>query len=319
MRNRRIKTFFNENQVCIDNIRERSFSQSPLKPLLLMNKIINSDLKEMLDITNNFNPVDMEDLKLAHTEEYINNVFSRTGNFNSNGLPWSENLVNSLLWTTGSLLSASIFAIQNPDTICFAPVSGMHHARPNSGFDFCTFSGQSISAIKIFKDFGMCCAYLDLDAHFGNSIEDTRDFNPLLNNAIPNGCNFNTTGEDESFVESFRKDLEVLGGLIKDNKIHYVVFAHGADSHDQDDLGGFMNTDCWVGCADIFANWVNQISEEIGRSLPIVLTLFGGYRKDNFDAVLNLHIKSLIRISNIICGNNFIDNIIIPPNKGFIW
>jgi acetoin utilization deacetylase AcuC-like enzyme len=94
-----------------------------------------------------------------------------------------------------------------------------------------------------------------------------------------------------------------------EDKIHYVVFAHGADSHDQDDLGGSNNTEYWVKCAEVFAKWVNEVSNAKKQPLPVVLALFGGYRKDNYDAVLNLHIKSLIKCSNIICGNHFEDKL----------
>jgi acetoin utilization deacetylase AcuC-like enzyme len=169
-----------------------------------------------------------------------------------------------------------------------------------------------ISAIKIYEESGKSCAYLDLDGHFGNSIEDTRSFNPLLNKAIPEGCNYNPSGRNETYLSCFEENLKSLESLIMEDKIHYVIFAHGADSHDQDDLGGSNNTEYWVKCAEVFANWVNEVSNAKKQPLPVVLALFGGYRKDNYDAVLNLHIKSLIKCSNIICGNNFEDDLEVP-------
>lgn len=35
-RNRKIKVFYTPKQVCIDNIKEKLYSKSPLKPMLLM-------------------------------------------------------------------------------------------------------------------------------------------------------------------------------------------------------------------------------------------------------------------------------------------
>ena len=185
MRNPKIKTFFTEKQVCSTNINDKSFSRSPQKPSLLIKKLKQNGYIKMLEIEGKFEPISRKDLLIAHTEEYVNNVLNKKGNYDSNMLDWSQELVNSLYYTTASLYHAKKYAIQHPETVCFAPVSGMHHASPARGAGFCTFSGQVISAIKIYEEFGKSCAYFDLDGHFGNSIEDTRDFNPLLDLAIP--------------------------------------------------------------------------------------------------------------------------------------
>ncbi len=317
MRNPKIKTFFTEKQVCTKNINEKPFSRSPQKPSLLIKKIKQNGYVKMLEIEGKFEPISRKDLLIAHTEEYVNNVLNKKGNYASNMLDWSQELINSLYYTTASLYHAKRYAIQNPETVCFAPVSGMHHAEPARGGGFCTFSGQVISAIKIYQEFGKSCAYFDLDGHFGNSIEDTRDFNPLLDLAIPVGCNINPDDENDYYVAEFETGLAHVKEQILANKVHYVVFAHGADSHVEDDLVGQCDTVHWILCAEIFAKWVNEVSTEIKKPLPVVLTLFGGYRKDNYDAVLDLHTKSLLVCSNIICGNNFEDIFIIParPKK----
>ena len=95
------------------------------------------------------------------------------------------------------------------------------------------------------------------------------------------------------------------------------MFAHGADSHIDDDLGaGSCGTEYWEMCSEVFAEWVNQISNEIGKPLPIILALFGGYRKDDYNVVLDLHTNSLIHISNIVCKSKFNKLIFIPRIKG---
>jgi len=293
----KIKTFYTPKQVCTKM--SSSFSKSPHKPMLLMKKIKDGGY-ENFDIVDDFKPIKKSDFYIAHTKEYVNNVYNKTGNYNSNGLPWSKELVNSLTYTTGSLLAAKRHAIQNPGELCFAPISGMHHARPDSGVGFCTFSGQVISAIKIYKEFGLSGAYLDLDGHFGNSIEDSYEFNPLLEKAIPRGCNINPRGHNISYLEDFKSKLNDLENMILNDKVHYVVFAHGADSHDEDDLGGQLNTECWIKAAEIFSNWVNTVSAKLGKPLPVVLCLFGGYRRDDYNFVLDLHLESLLTCSKTI-------------------
>ena len=293
-----IKTFYTLKQVC--NKMDESYSKSPLKPKLLIEKIKKSKDSKYFDITDEFEPIKKSDFLIAHASEYVDNIYNKTGNYRSNSLPWSEELVESLPYTTGSLLAAKRYAINNPDTLCFAPISGMHHARPTGGSGFCTFSGQVISAIKIYKEYGLSGAYFDLDGHFGNSIEDTYSFNPDLIKAIPKDCNVNPSGYDEDYLEDFKKKLSKVEKLILDNKVHYVVFAHGADSHEDDDLGGQLNTECWLKAAEIFSKWVNKVSKKLGKKLPVILCLFGGYRNDDYNIVLDLHLKSLLTCSKII-------------------
>ena len=313
--NSKIKTFYTDKQVCFDSIRESSYSQSPLKPHLLMKRFQETGYDNLLDIDGSFAPISKKDFEIAHTEHYINNVYNGTGNCGSNSLPWSQNLVDSLPYTTGSLYAASKYAIEHPEQIALAPISGMHHAQPNCGSGFCTFSGQVISAIKIYQETGKVCAYLDLDGHFGNSIEDTRDFNPLLNKAIPKGCNINPRGDNAIYLDNFIQELKKLSKKIVNGEVDYVVFAHGADSHADDDLGGQCGTWYWLECAKVFAIWVNEVSKLIGKKLPVVLALFGGYRKDDYNTVLDLHIKSILTCSNIIYNQENEDTLEIDKKK----
>ena len=44
------------------------------------------------------------------------------------------------------------------------------------------------------------------------------------------------------------------------------------NGHIDNDLGGSCNTKNWVKCAELFSKWVNAISDEIGRPLPVTLT-----------------------------------------------
>ncbi len=316
-RNKHILTFYTDKQVCFDLTRNRSFSKSPLKPYLLMERIKEKGISKLFQYKSDFEPFGKKDFEIAHTELYVQNIFNGEGNYLSNSLPWSRNLVESLTFTNAALYEAKKHSLLNPEDVCFAPVSGMHHAMPNRGSGFCTFSGQVISAIKLFEEFGVSGAYFDLDGHFGNSIEDTREFNPKLNLAIPVGCNVNPTGENETYIKSFENSLNCIGNLIKEGKIHYVVFAHGADSHADDDIGGGCDTKHWLLCASIFAEWVNRISMEIGKPLPVTIALFGGYRSDNYQAVLDLHLKSILTCSKIICGTNPVDDLVIPSKSEF--
>lgn len=115
----------------------------------------------------------------------------------------------------------------------------------------------------------MSGVYLDLDGHFGNSIEDSRSFHADVNKAIPVGCNFNPTGKDESYIKDLQRCLLKIGKLYKEKKIHYLVFCHGADSHEWDDLGGGCNTETWFKCSELVYSFALQ------TGIPLSLSLFG--------------------------------------------
>lgn len=314
-RSKKIRTFYNDQQVCFDNIQNASFSKSPLKPYLLMQRIKEKKYSSLFLKTDQFKPYEKSDFQLAHTKLYVDNFYEGVGNYRSNSVPWSKNLVHSVGYTNAALYEAKKYALLHPNTVCFAPVSGMHHAQPERGMGFCTFSGQVISALKLYEEFGVSGAYFDLDGHYGNSIEDSRSFNPTLDLAIPKGCNVNPSGNNATYIASFEKGLDHVGKLILAGKIHYVVFAHGADSHEDDDIGGGCDTKHWLQCAEIFSNWVNKISDLMGKPLPVTLALFGGYRSDQYNAVLDLHINSLSICSKLICGNTQNQLLHIPVKR----
>lgn len=67
-RAKRISTFYTEKQVCFENIQSGSFSKSPLKPYLLMQRIKKKGLNKHFSIKSDFEPFTKEDFTIAHTE-----------------------------------------------------------------------------------------------------------------------------------------------------------------------------------------------------------------------------------------------------------
>jgi acetoin utilization deacetylase AcuC-like enzyme len=297
MRNKRIVTFYSEDQVDILN-GEGLYTRSTAKPKLLMDKLNDENLSFLFDLRS-FTPFDKEDFYLAHTEEYVDHFFKGIGSLaTTNGLKWSENLVKSVRYTNASLYNAIKYAIEHPDTLTFSPTSGFHHAKPERGSGFCTFSGQVIASVKIYHELGLSGAYLDLDHHFGNSIEDSRSFVTDLNYAVPKYANVNVQGTNESYISYLRQHLAILKKSILEGNIHYIVWCHGADSHVYDDLGGNVNTEYWLLATETFNDWVLDVEQELGSHLPVIMSLFGGYRTSAYNSVLSLHIADLVLNAN---------------------
>jgi acetoin utilization deacetylase AcuC-like enzyme len=217
--------FYKDDMVLQDNI-DLSYSKSPLKP-----KIYTEQLGKVVDLSFiDFDALEYNDFLLAHENSYVDNVF----NFNkpgvklSSNIPWSKELVKTLGYTSGSLYSAISYAMSNSAKgmreLVIAPVSGFHHARPSRGSGFCTFSGQVVASVKLYQQFGYKGCYLDLDGHYGNSIKDTRSFQPDLEFAIPEGFNFNPAGYSAEYLIDLYSFLNnKLFNALKNNEIDYLV------------------------------------------------------------------------------------------------
>jgi acetoin utilization deacetylase AcuC-like enzyme len=300
----KIKTFYTSKQV-LKTDSKQNVSKSPLKAKLLLEHINKVGLMDHFDITDDFKPFDNEDFYIAHTKDYVHKFFNGIKPLcESNNLKWSKQFAETVRYTNASLYNAIKFSIENPEKVCFSMTSGFHHANPYNGAGFCTFSGQVIASLKIYKEFGLSGAYLDLDAHYGNSIKDSYEFVPVLYNAIPIGCNINPDYKHKQYIQDFKFRLKLLEQKILNEEIHYLVWCHGADSQEDDDLRtGQLTTDEWIQCSTIFYKWVKKINKKLGVSIPLTLCLFGGYRKDNYISVLNLHVADLIECLNILCNN----------------
>jgi acetoin utilization deacetylase AcuC-like enzyme len=297
MRKNTIKVHYTPKQVLAKDS-GGNFSKSPLKPKRLLENFETEGLGEHFTIVEDFTPYTNKDFKIAHTKRYVNSFFSGQKGCESNGLDWSTQFADSVRYTNASLHAAIRGSIIEPDQVHFSPTSGFHHARPDGGSGFCTFSGQVIASIKILEEFGLSGAYLDLDGHFGNSIEDSREFVKDLDKAVPTEFNINPTGKGLAYVNNLKWNLQNLEEAILTGQIGYVVWCHGADSHEWDDLGFQCSTEHWLECSTIFWNWVKSMDKKLGRPLPVSCALFGGYRKDDYQSVLSLHTADFVECMN---------------------
>jgi acetoin utilization deacetylase AcuC-like enzyme len=166
-----IKCYYNPKQVCNSNL-DSNYSKSPSKPEKIMAFLGSNNLDEYFEVVSHFEILEEKDLLLAHTKDYVSNFIYGKGNCESNNLKWSNDFKDAILYNLSSFYVAIRNSIVNPHEVSFSPSSGFHYATPIEGRGFCTFSGQVISSVKILNEFGLAGCYLDLDGHFGNSIEE---------------------------------------------------------------------------------------------------------------------------------------------------
>lgn len=280
-----------------------NYSKSPTKPRRFLEFLQASILAPHLIIRADFEPLTRADLLTAHEAGYVDAFLSGTGSLtSSNGLEWSAQFRDSVLLTNSCLLRAIVAALDDPQQTTMAPVSGFHHATPQRGGGFCTFSGQVIAALQVYRGRGKVGAWIDLDGHFGNSIEDSRNFAADLDLAIPRDCNVNPSGSHADYLGDLQRKLAVIERLVRTDKVHYLCFAHGADSHQWDQLGHQCSTEEWLQASDAVYEMVAKLRAD-GHAVPVTLALFGGYRDDHPQSVLGLHAMDTARALAWLCGH----------------
>jgi acetoin utilization deacetylase AcuC-like enzyme len=280
--------FYTPKQVNTNNNMGISFSKSPLKPKLVMDELLSGIHAKDL-VIHDFNGLTQADFEIAHKISYVKEFLTGGKRSESNGIPWSKELVESVAYTNGSLYHAIKYATENENAFVLSPTSGFHHAQPANGRGFCTFSGQVIASVKRYRETGAVGAYLDLDGHFGNSIGDSVKFCPDVLKAIT--LNLNPSENGEQYLDELAVGLDVLERQIETG-LDYVVWCHGADSHEDDDLGGYVNTQQWLQCSEMFYEFVQRKRSQ-GFNVPVVASLFGGYSRKNYGFVINLHASDI--------------------------
>jgi len=283
-------------------------SLSPEKPKKLIDFLIRNNLIDYFTIKDSFSPFEIEDFYIAHNKEYVDSYFSDDLGRRYKrllGLNWNKDFAETTRYTNSSLFYSIQHSINNPNEVCFSPTSGFHHAIPSKGAFYCSFSGQVIASMKIYERYGLSGCYIDLDGHYGNSIDNSYEFVYDLDKAIPPEIgNINIDSKHQIFLDNFEDKLKILEKYIVEDKIHYLVFCHGADSHEWDDLGYQLTTDEWIKCSELFYSFVNNLQIKLNRQIPLSLSLFGGYRRDDYDSVLSLHTTDLVKCLNLLCGHN---------------
>ncbi len=270
-----------------------NFSKSPSKPRRFVEHLLAGPLAAHVELRGDFSPLTDDQLRTAHTAGYVRSFFAGGALARSNGLAWTAEFAESVRYTNGSLRAALMGALAEPARIALSPTSGFHHASPGSGAGFCTFSGQVIASLEAYRTLGVSGAWIDLDGHFGNSIEDSRRFARDLRAAVPEWAHVNPMGTGIDYLCDLEERLDEVADGLLNGRLGYVAFAHGADSHEWDDLGYQCTTRQWLRASELVYGMVEAVSLELGRPVPLVTALFGGYREDDPTSVLELHCADL--------------------------
>ena len=123
-----------------------------------------------------------EELEWLHTKDYITAVrafSSGTGgidpvayNFANQGdNPIYPGMYEAAALSTGATLVAAEMLVNRQVDVAFSISGGLHHAAANHASGFCVFNDPAL-AIKYFRQQGLRVAYVDIDAHHGDGVQE---------------------------------------------------------------------------------------------------------------------------------------------------
>lgn len=122
------------------------------------------------------------ELLTFHTQEYVeavnalshgdSGVDAAVYNFSEYGdNPPYQGMYEAAALAVGASLVAAELVASGRARVAFNIAGGLHHAAPSYASGFCVFNDPVI-AIKYFLKHGMRVAYVDIDAHHGDSVQD---------------------------------------------------------------------------------------------------------------------------------------------------
>jgi len=272
-----MKVFYRPEQVAP----EQASSPSAHKPKLVVHDWA-SRSRFNLEVCS-FEPVTERQLARAHDPTFVLKVLGcQTPNGFGN---CCAGVAASLVYTSGSLLSAAEHALLHREVVC-SPTSGFHHARYGRASGYCTFNGLMVTALAI-KESGLAnrVAILDCDAHYGDGTDDIiRRLGIDWIEHHTQGLRFQSArdargGQYERWLEQAIRDCL---------DCDLVLYQAGADPHVDDPLGGILTTEQMSGRD-------RMVFERLGH-LPMVWNLAGGYQlvpgktgAEQIEPVLALH------------------------------
>jgi len=244
--------------------------------------------------------VDVADLRLVHTADYVEQITSGTlpaAEQRRIGLPWSELFVERAYRVVRGTCEAAEAALQHGVAMNLA--GGTHHAFAEHGEGFCTFNDVAI-AIRRLQRMGQVtrAAIVDLDVHQGNgthaifahdadvytfSMHGARNFpfRKVPGNRdieLDDGC------DDAQYLS---KLADHLPAVIRAARPDLVVYLAGADPHAGDALGRLAMTFDGLQRRD----WmVLECCREVG--IPVCVTIAGGYGREVRDTV-QVHLNTV--------------------------
>ncbi len=229
-----------------------------------------------------------EELRRVHCPQYLGRVFGGTltkAEIQRIGFPWSEDLIERSLRSTGAAVDAGVSALR--DGIAASLAGGTHHAGTNWGEGFCVFNDIAVATREI-QDRGLVRNVLivDCDVHQGNgtaeifandgtvytfSIHGAKNF-PLRKYPSSLDVPLADGTSDERYLSELDSALNIAFSNFQPQLIFYIA---GADPFEGDRLGRLNVSQEGLRQRDMLV-----LNMAIQHRVPVAIVCGGGYCND---------------------------------------
>lgn len=242
-----------------------------------------------------------DELRRVHDRGYLGRVMAGTlsrDEVRRIGFPWSRELVERSLRSTGAAVDAAAAAIE--DGVAASLAGGTHHAGSDWGEGYCVFNDTAVAAREM-QDRGAArrVLILDCDVHQGNGTAEIFATDPtVFTMSIHGEKNFplrkhpgsldvplaDGTG-DEEYLRALAAALDESFDRAAADLVLYIA---GADPYAGDRLGrlavtkqGLLERDRMV------------LAAARAAGLPVAIVCGGGYCQD-LEAIVDIHAATML-------------------------
>ncbi|NJD32299.1 MAG: histone deacetylase [Gammaproteobacteria bacterium] len=227
----------------------------------------------------------LPDLALVHTADYLERLEAGSldaAEIRRIGVPWSAALWRRSRLAVQGTIEASLAALS--DGLAGNLAGGTHHAFPDHGEGFCVLNDVAVAIRVLQRDRRVATALVvDLDVHQGNGTAAIFEGDPAVFTFSMHGernyparkmqsrvdVGLRDGMEDEEYLHLLAMHLEaILGGFTPD----IVYYLAGVDPARGDRYGRLKLSDDGIRRRDRLV-----LDACLGRGLPTVITMAGGY------------------------------------------
>jgi acetoin utilization deacetylase AcuC-like enzyme len=242
-----------------------------------------------------------EELLRVHDRGYVGRVFSGTLTRDEQrriGFPWSEQLVERSLRSTGAAIDAAAAAVE--DGIAASLAGGTHHAGTSWGEGFCVFNDTAVAAREMqARGAARRVLILDCDVHQGNgtaeifaadptvftmSIHGARNF-PLRKHPSSLDVPLDDGTDDDAYLAALAPAVAESFDRGRPDLVFYIA---GADPYEHDRLGRLRLTK-----QGLFDRDRMVLDAARAAGVPLAIVLGGGYSAD-LDAIVDIHAATML-------------------------
>jgi acetoin utilization deacetylase AcuC-like enzyme len=247
-------------------------------------------------------PASWDELGRVHAADYVEAV--RTGEPRERVLPaygfWTPQLAESVLWESGSMVSAALAALERGEAVASLS-SGFHHAHHAKAGTYCLANGLVLAALRA-CDEGLerPVFVLDCDYHYGNGTDDiVGRFFDTPGVAIAHrtlGKRFKKPYQAPEYMQA----LKEVCRRIRQRRYGLVLYQAGMDVLRGDPMGGLLTSRqaferdrlVFAACRD--------------AGVPLAWNLAGGYSRDEAGTLaptLQGHLNTVVAWQRVYAGS----------------